>query len=440
MKAKEIILLILIIAAGIFFYHAQTGKIDIFWDFDGHLFFNLEEYTFEESTEISPPLPSRLQITNRHGDVEIEGTEEEKITILLRKTIWRRNEEQAKNVSDRLKMIVSRDKNLWTITTNRGELRRKNFETHFRISVPLSMDITVRNAYGMVKVSNVASADILNPHGEVATSDIQGELITKNSYEDVRVERINASCQVESKHSDVAVFDVSGGVKIEHRYGKVRLENISQNVEIDGSHTEVFGQNLRGKTGVVTSYEDIMLMDVGPTKITGRQSTVEVDGAKGQLELTHRYGTVKLHNIQGDLFVDCQNTSVYGSQLTGEKIIISSSYRDIELAEFSGETIVTLSNGDLFLEPAPLVNPLRVEGRYCDIEFNMPFQEKYPLEARTKGGDISWKLPDEISSQEENGFTVIKAFLEEADRPSIFLSTRYGDITIEEQPAPKSRL
>ena len=29
MKAKEVILLIFIIAAGVFFYHAQTGKIDV---------------------------------------------------------------------------------------------------------------------------------------------------------------------------------------------------------------------------------------------------------------------------------------------------------------------------------------------------------------------------------------------------------------------------
>ena len=42
MKAKEIILLILIITVGIFFYHAQTGKIWIDWEWDEGIYFGQE--------------------------------------------------------------------------------------------------------------------------------------------------------------------------------------------------------------------------------------------------------------------------------------------------------------------------------------------------------------------------------------------------------------
>ena len=55
MKAKEIVLLIFIIAVGVFAYHVQSGKIDVTWDeiFD----FDLNEYTYEETQVV---LPCRL--------------------------------------------------------------------------------------------------------------------------------------------------------------------------------------------------------------------------------------------------------------------------------------------------------------------------------------------------------------------------------------------
>ena len=440
MKAKEILLLILIIAAGIFFYHAQMGKIEIDWDFDGHFLFNVHEFTFQESQVIEPPFPPVLQILNSHGDVEIQGSEEENITVHFQKTVWRKNEEQAQEVSDQLEMIVERDENQLTLATNRSELRRKHFETHFKVSIPQGMDITVKNSYGLVKASKVGNANIINNNGEINATDIDGELTIKNRYEDVEVEKVSANCQVESRNSDVILYDIEGKVKVDHRYGKIRLENISKNVEIEGYQSAVFGKNLQGEVNVVTSYRNIVLNDVGPAKITGSQSRVEVDGARGPLHLTHKYGRVQLNNIQGDLNVDCRDSSIRGRAIVGEKIFISSSYRDIELIEFSGETTIDLSNGDIILEPSPLTHSLKVEGRYSDIKFYWPLQEKYPFEARSKGGDIRWNLPLELSYREENGFTVINAFTEEWEKPSIFLSTNYGTITIEGYPDPENNL
>ena len=57
MKAKEIFLLFFIIAAGIFFYHAQTGKLDLSIDWGWNDWFLSESYEFEENRELTPPFP-----------------------------------------------------------------------------------------------------------------------------------------------------------------------------------------------------------------------------------------------------------------------------------------------------------------------------------------------------------------------------------------------
>ena len=430
MKAKEIILLILIIAAGVTFYHAHTGKIYI--DIDDHIFFDHEKFVYEEFQEIEPPFPPQLQVINAHGDIEIQGTDEGRITVSFEKTIWRRNEEQAKEIADELKMTIDKDARQLTISTTRGEFRRRNFRTNLRISLPLGMDIEVNNSYGTVKAANVGNTNITNRHGKIIASDIAGELLIENSYKDIEVDNVQSDCQIEGKHADVFVNGVKGKTQIIHQYGKVRLENISQDVKIEGSHSGVYGENLMGSVEITTSYKKIALFDVGPTKIRARHSPVEIEGAREYVDIEDNYSKVKVDNLQGDLIVDGKNLGVYGKSIVGQKIYITSSYRNVELFEFSGKTTILLEHGEIVLDPSPLTHPIEVKGKYAGIKFYWPLREKYPFEARAKNGDIKWRLPDEISIQEENHTSTVKAFLEEKEKPSIFLSTSYSTIRIEE--------
>ncbi len=430
MKAKEIILLILIIAVGVTFYHAHTGKIYI--DIDDHIFFDHEKFVYEEFQELEPPFPPRLQVINAHGDIEIQGTDEGRITVSFEKTIWRRNEEQAKEIADELKMIIDKDAHQLTISTNRSEFRRRNFRTNFKISLPAGMDIEVNNSYGEVKTVKVGNTNIKNRHGKIIASDIAGELLIENSYKDIEVDNVQSDCQIEGKHADVFVNGVKGKTQVVHQYGKVRLENISQDVKIEGSHSGVYGENLMGSVEVTTSYKKIALFNVGPTKIRARHSPVEVDGAREYVDIEDNYSKVRVDNLQGDLLVDGKNLGVYGKSIVGQKIYITSSYRNVELSEFSGKTTIFLEHGDIVLNPSPLTHPIEVKGRYAGIKFYWPLREKYPFEAKAKNGDIKWRLPDEMSIQEEDHMSIVKAFLEEKEKPSIFLSTSYSTIRIEE--------
>jgi len=432
MKAKEIILLVLIIAAGVIFYHAYTGKLDFSIDFGDGIYWGLEEFTYEESQEIEPPFPAQLHLINSHGEIEIHGTEEHKITVNFQKRIWRKNEEQAREVTEELKMIIDKSEGQIKISTNRDEFRKKKFETDFKISIPKDMNVEVENSYGIVKASKVGNTKINNRHGEIILSEIYGKVDAKNSYEDVNIDGAQSDCQVESSHSTILAKNIKGGMKILHKYGKIYLENISQKVEIDSPHTEIYGYGLRAGSEVQNSYEKITFQDVGPTVIKGKSSKVEVNGVEGDLRITDTYARLKLNDIKGNLNIEGKSLEVSARRVVGENISISSSYENIELAEFSAKTTIQNYNGDILLEPVLISHPLEVKSEYGTIKFYWPKGEKYPFEARAKGGNIKWNLPSERSLTEENGTKIVKAFLKESDKPSVFLSTRYGDIVIEE--------
>jgi hypothetical protein len=433
MKAKEIILLILIITAGIIFYHAQTGKIWIDWDWDEGIYFGQEEFVYEEREEITPPLSSQsLRIINAHGHVEVEGSDRESIEILFEKIIYRREQKQADEVNEKLKIVVANNSDRIEISTNREDFRKRRFRTNFKVMIPESMTVYVKNSYGEVSVTQAGETEIRNPNGRVYADNITGHLTVKNSYKDVEVENIQSDCQIESRSSTVIARGVEGSAFIDHRYGKIYCENIGQSVTIDGSYAEVHGMNVLGLFDIQTSYRNIDLSDVGPVQIRTRNSRIEVKGAKDFVDIEDRYGKVELFDIRGNVKIDGNNLEVYGYSIVGESIIISTSYRKVELTNFQGKTEITHSNGDVGLEPLPLTHPIQVHGQYTDIKYYWQSGGRYPFEARAKGGNIVWNVSEGLSHEEENGYKVIKAFETETDKPSVVLNTTYGSIRIEE--------
>ncbi len=431
MKAKEIILLILIVAAGIIFYHAQTGKIWFDWEWEEGIYFGQEEFVYEVTEEIIPPLPGILRIVNAHGNVEIQGTQQDTISITFEKQIYRRKRNQADEVAEKLEMIIQKNSESIQISTNREDFRKRNFRTNFKIYLPESMELRVKNSYGVVDVSHVQDTEIANRNGKVYVSDIAGSLMIENSYKEVEVKNVQSNCQIQSRSSSVRVTDVEGDLRITHRYGKIHLENLGQAVTVEASNSEVYAQKIVGLSDIQTSYRKVNLYDVGPVKIRASNSRIEIDRAKDSVDIEDRYGRVNLTDIQGNLSVDGKNLEIFGKSVVGESIYVSTSYRRVELTEFQGKTEIVNANGDVYLQPSPLTHPIEVKGRYSDIRFYWPSGGRYPIEAKAKGGDIDWDLPEGLSFEEENGYSIIKAFMEELDKPSIFLSTTYGSIKIE---------
>ena len=182
MRSKEILFLILLIAAGAFFYHAYTDKLDWEIEWGDDFLFKLEEFDWEESHTIDSPFPHAIHVVNRHGEIKIQGTEEDRIVVTLQKKIRRRTAEEAQEVADTLKMVTEQTDHNIVLTTNRGEFKKKRFRTSFTISVPEGADVSVSNTYGVVEVSNTGDTNIHNSYGKVFVSDVEGPLTVKNKY------------------------------------------------------------------------------------------------------------------------------------------------------------------------------------------------------------------------------------------------------------------
>ncbi len=431
MKFREVLLVIVLILAGLVVYQVQTGhwNLDFNWgnDFAGFG----REYASEETRTIDAPLPPAIEVTNGHGWVEVRGGDQENIQLTFKKVVWRRTEEEAKDIADRLKYILTSAADKLTLATNRDEFRKKNFETGFVLTVPRTMAVRVTNAYGVVRVEGVKEAAVRNRHGELFAADIAGPCGLETSYEDLEAQNIRGDCRIVNRHGDVRAVSVAGDLYAETSYARVRVEDAGQKAEIRGSNIDVDARRVAGAVSVDTSYEKVFLSDVGPATIRARHTAVIAENVRGDLDVSTSYESVQALKIQGDFLVSANNSDVSATGVEGDRIAIASTYENVILDDFSAEVTVVLRNGNVVLKPRDLKHGMDVRNEYGTIHLAWPAGETPRLEARSKGGEVEWGLSEKPDVEQTNGVALVKAFTANSGSPLIYLSTTYENIRIE---------
>jgi hypothetical protein len=432
MKFREVLLVVVLILAGLVIYQVQTGhwNLDFNWgdDFAGFG----REYASEETRTIDAPLPPAIEVVNGHGWVEVRGADQATIQLTFKKVVWRRTEEAAREVADRLNYILTPAADKLTLTTNRDEFRKKNFETGFVLTVPRTMAVRITNAYGAVRVEGIKEATVCNRHGELFAAGIEGPCALETSYEDLEAQNIRGGCRIINSHGDVRALAVTGDLYVETSYARVRVEDAGQQAEVRGTYVDVDLRRVQGAVSVETSYEKVFLSDVGPAEVGGHHMAVAAENVRGDLDVSTSYEDVRATGVQGRLLVDAHNSSVTASGIGGGEISVKTSYENVSLSDFSAEVTLVLRNGNITLKPLDLKHGMDVRNEYGTIDLVWPSGETARLEARSKGGSVSWGLAQKPDVDETNGVSLVKAFTASAGSPLIYLSTTYDNVHIEE--------
>ena len=362
----------------------------------------------------------------------MRGGDQDFAQLTFKKVVWRRKKEEAQDVADQIKYTLTTAADKLTLSTNRDEFRKKNFETTFVLTVPKSMVVNVTNAYGFVRVEGVREATVRNRNGQVYASNVDGPCVLETSYDDLEAREIKGSCRIVNKNGDVLAASVTGDLAVETSYAHIRVEDIGGKADLRASNTSVEALRVAGAVTVETSYEKVTLADVGPAKVVGHNMAVVAGKVRGDLEIRTSYESVRVDGVEGRLLVDANNAAVTATGVAGPTISVTTSYENISLTDFSAETTVVCRNGNVTLEPRDLKSALDVRNENGAIDLVWPSGEKARLEARSKGGEVKWGLSDRPDVDETDGVSLIKAFSADAAAPLIFLSTTYDDIHIHE--------
>lgn len=431
MKAREIVLLILIILIGVaisIFYSGRINFSELNW-----LEFTIEgdQFSFEETKTIEPPLAEWLVVTNPRGEVIINQGETEKVEIYWEKQVWAKNEEEARSKAEKINLSAERIGSELVVKPENPEKEKINYFSRLRIMAPATLAIKVENAHGLVSLDGFKKALVQNAFGQIKVSHLSGDVSIKNRHGNISLEDIGGLSEVFNEHGDVVILKATDKVKIEARHGNLDIDELSAGLEIRAEHLSIRGRKIKGPCFISTSYEPVDLKDIGEAEIFNRYGLIRIDGARGQLTIENRYSPIEILNLEGNLLLSGKNCRVRGQSIRSEVININTSYDNVELKDFSGKTSIFIRHGNLYAEPTSLKLGFDFEGNYSSLRLFWPAGETAATEISVRYGKILWQLDEPINQFKSDGETVLHAFWSEKTLPLVKIKTSYGQVIIE---------
>jgi hypothetical protein len=276
-----------------------------------------KEYTANKNT--------RLELNNRYGDITVETSETNKVTINVKVTLRYPNRERAEKLMSYIDVQFSEGDNVvsaktvidekFSFTGWGGESRR--FRIDYDVNMPEWMDLTLINRYGNSELDDLTGYVDL----DVKYGNLNASLLSRGNVKPISTISVAyGNCTIDeagwldlnvrysgefsvtkaqallldSKYSKIRIGSVSSLVS-EQRYDNLRVENIN-NLILDGGYTDI-------NIGTLTK----------KLKFDGGYGGFNVDSVPAgfeSIEIDTRYTGVKI-GIDGSASYDLQAKTSY---------------------------------------------------------------------------------------------------------------------------------
>jgi Toastrack DUF4097/LiaF transmembrane domain len=305
-----------------------------------------ENYNFSDHLEQDFPADAALKVIDTHGAVSIHASDDNKITVVVRKRIGAENQTDADKYNTETKPTIIAMGGLVTLNAN-VEAGDHPVETDLDISVPRKAQITVNSRRGDVNVSGRSgNVDISTQHSDTSVDDVTGNVKVSQEKGSVKIEQVSGDVHVDGRMSEVNVADVKGSVQLDGEFQEsIKLERIAKTVTFKSSRTDMELSRIAGSLDLDS--DELHAEEVtGPLHLTTRSKNIRLDGVSGDVRLQDDNGTVEV-------------------------------------------VMKTLGN-------------VQIDNRNGEVQLSVPDKAGFRLDARTRGGEIQSDFPELKVSNDEH--------------------------------------
>jgi hypothetical protein len=317
--AGGVVLVVMIVVFGLIATQMErvnwSGLRDDF-DFDdkgdfGHLF-NGNTYNYDDHMEQDFPAGASLKVIDTHGAVSVHASDDNKITVVVRKRVAAENQNDADKYNTETKPAISTIGGLVTVDAKADGAGDHPVETDLDISVPRKAAVTINSHRGDVNVSGRdANVDISAQRSDTSVEDINGSVKISQDRGTARVQQVNGDVHVGSRLNEVSVSDVKGSVQLEGEFQEsVKLERIAKTVTFKSSRTDMEFSRIDGSLDLDS---DELRADqiTGPVRLTTRSKNIRLDGVSGDVRLQDDNGAIEVAmRAVGNVQIDNRNGTV----------------------------------------------------------------------------------------------------------------------------------
>jgi hypothetical protein len=298
-----------------------------------------QSYNFNDHLEQNFPAGASLKIINTRGAVSVHASDDNKITVIVRKRVRADNQEDADKYDGQTKPTITTIGGLVTLNAMSEAAGDHPVETDLDVSLPRKVAVSITSRRG-----------------------------------DVSLAGRDGAIDISTQHSDTSIEDVIGNVKVSQEKGTVKAEQITGDVHIDGRVDEVSVADVKGAVQLDGEFQESV-------KLARISKTVTLKSTRTDMEFS---------SIAGDL--DLDSDELHAERITGPLHLTTRS-KNIRLDDVSGDVRLQDDNGTVEVGMRTLGN-VQIDSRDGDIQLSLPDKAGFRLDARTHGGEIQSDFPE----------------------------------------------
>jgi len=307
--------------------------------------FNFDDHLEQEIT----PAATSLRVNDDHGAVRVTLSNDNKITVTIRKRIGAESQNDADKYNAETKPTLTATGAQLTLDAKTHAAGDHSVQTDLDISIPRKMSLQVTSRRGEVSVTGRdGDVEIDNQHGDVSVENITGNVKLNLEKSSAKVEQITGDVHISGRLNEVSVTDIKGAAQFEGEFQEsVKLARISKSVAFKSSRTDL-----------------------------------------------------EFSRIDGDL--DLDSDDLHADQITGPLHLTTRS-KQIRLEDISGDVRVQDENGGIEVSMRSLGN-VQIDSRNGDINLSVPDKAGFHLDAHTRDGEIQSDFPElKIDNNDREG-------------------------------------
>jgi hypothetical protein len=282
-------------------------------NFDDKDFNNIfgNSFNYNDHLEQNFPGDASLKVINTHGAISVHASDDDKITVVVRKRIGADNQSDADKYNTETKPTITSIGGLVTVNAN-VEPGDHPVEADLDISLPRKAPVTINSRRGDVNVSSRSgNVDISAQHSDTTVDDITGNVKISQEKGSIKAEQINGDVIISGRVNDVTVTDIKGSAQLEGEFQEsVKLERIAKTVTFKSSRTDMEFSHIAGSLNLDS---DELHADqiTGPLHLSTRSKNIRLDAVTGDVRLKDDNGTVELNmHTLGNVQIDNRNGDV----------------------------------------------------------------------------------------------------------------------------------